>query len=107
MTILTTGLILLSNARSRKQEALQVYATTLIEDCDSMRKRMRQVAAGANSSLEGELAKANATIAELREKQLQILHELHLLQEGSSPDPSRLPIVAADPVQTWDVSQTS
>lgn len=99
VTILTTGLVLLSNARSRKQEALQVYAATLIEDCDSMRKRI--------SRLEGELASANATIAELREKQLHSLHELHLLQEGSLQDPARLPMVGADPVQTWDVSQTS
>ena len=97
VTILTTGAILVSNFRSRKQEALQVHAATLTEDCDSLRQRV--------SRLESELRIAQDTIADLREKYLQCLHEQHLLQETHVECP-RLPLVSAEPVQTLDVTQS-
>jgi len=34
VTILTTVAILLSNARTRRQETLEAYTLVLVEDCD-------------------------------------------------------------------------
>ena len=93
VTILTTLAILLSNARTRRQEALQSYTLALVEDCDSMRKRI--------SSLESELRIAHEVIMEWQEKYLQCLHE----QQGNQREPARLPSSLSDPIPSLDLDQ--
>ncbi len=94
VTVLTTLAILLSNARTRRQETLQAYTIALVEDCDSMRKRI--------SSLEAELRIAQETIMEWQEKYLQCLHEQ---QEASPRVPTRLPSSLSDPIPSLDLDQ--